>query len=128
MGGAAAYYAEEGRNYHARAKNLSSAAADALVARQSNSKELDLHGVNVVDAVRIAREKVTDWWVRLDKAPGASHGGYKIITGRGNNSVNGVANIRNAVGRMLIKEGWKADIGSGAIVVRGTTGVKRAYT
>lgn len=128
MGGAAAYYAQEGRNNHAQIKKMSSAAADQLVARQSNSKELDLHGVNVIDAVRIARERVTAWWVRMDKEPGASHSGFKIITGKGTHSANGVAKIRNAVGRMLIKEGWRAEIGSGAIVVRGTTGVKRGMS
>lgn len=125
MGGAAAFYAQEGRDYNVKAKSAMSATADCLVAQQSSSKQLDLHGIGVVDAVRIAREAVTAWWHRVDKT--GSHAGFQIITGKGTHSEDGVARIRNAVGRMLIREGWKVDIGSGSILVRGTTGIKKAY-
>ncbi len=126
MGGVAAYYSQEGRDYNAKAKSIYSAATDALVAQQSTDRQLDLHGIGVLDAVRIARESVTMWWTTVDHQ--GSHAGYTIITGKGTHSVNGVANIRNAVGRMLIREGWKANIGSGSILVRGTTGIKKLYT
>lgn len=125
MGGVAAYYAQEGRDYNVKAKSAVAATADRLVAQQSSSKHLDLHGISVVDAVRIAREAVTAWWHRVDKT--GSHAGFTIITGKGTHSEDGVARIRNAVGRMLIREGWKVDIGSGSILVRGTTGIKKAY-
>ncbi|TVY47338.1 Smr domain-containing protein [Lachnellula occidentalis] len=51
MGGAAAYYSQEGRSYQALAKSAESDAADALVSSQSKSGYLDLHGVSVKDAV-----------------------------------------------------------------------------
>lgn len=125
MSGAAAYYSQEGRDYNVKAKSATSAHADVLVAQQSSSKQLDLHGVTVNDAVRIAREAVTAWWHKVDHS--GTHGGYTIITGKGTHSEDGVARIRNAVGRMLIREGWKVDINRGSILVRGTTGIKKAY-
>jgi len=126
MGGAAAYYSSLGHDYDAKAKTASAAAADVLAARQSTSSELDLHGIGVVDAVRIAREKVTHWWARLDDGMNG-HGGYKIVTGKGTHSEGGVARIRNSVGRMLIREGWKIEIGSGSILVTGVVSKKKAF-
>jgi hypothetical protein len=67
MGGAAAYYSQLGREHDARAKSAESAAADAMVSMQNSRTELDLHGVNVKDAVRISREKVTTWWHELNE-------------------------------------------------------------
>ncbi|OBT56593.1 hypothetical protein VE04_03281 [Pseudogymnoascus sp. 24MN13] len=57
MGGAAAYSSSVGRDYGAKAKSATSATADATAARQSTASQLDLHGIGVADAVRIAREK-----------------------------------------------------------------------
>lgn len=119
MGGAAAYYATEGRNYNVLAKQASSAAADSLVARQSDATQLDLHGVNVKDALRISRERVTNWW-HLQKGEGrGGSGGYRIITGVGHHSEGGRGKLGPAVGKMLIREGWKVEVGSGVLVVRG---------
>ncbi|EHL00779.1 putative ubiquitin fusion degradation protein C12B10.01c [Glarea lozoyensis 74030] len=121
MGGAAAYYALEGRNYNALAKASSSAAADALVAAQSSRTELDLHGVNVKDALRISRERVTNWWHELGEARimGGIGGGYRIVTGIGRHSEGGRLKLGPAVGKMLIREGWKVEVGSGVLVVKG---------
>ena len=122
MGGAAAYYSSVGRDYGAKAKSAMSATADATAARQSTKSQLDLHGIGVADAVRIAREKVTSWWVGLgDRVNG--HGGYKIITGKGTHSEGGVARVGPAVSRMLIREGWRVEVGSGSMVVTGVVKV-----
>jgi hypothetical protein len=110
MGGVSAYYAQQGRDADALARNAQSAAADALVARQSSRTELDLHNLNVHDAKRITKERVTTWWHEL----GTTRGGpsyYKIVIGRGNHSDRGVAKIGPAVGKMLIRDGWKVEVG-----------------
>jgi hypothetical protein len=121
MGGVAAYYALEGRTHDVLAKASSSAAADIFVASQSSRTELDLHGVNVKDAVRISRERVTNWWHQLGEARvlGGIGGGYRIITGVGKHSEGGRLKLGPAVGKMLIREGWKVEVGSGILVVRG---------
>lgn len=62
MGGAAAYYSSVGREASASLRRHEAAAADALVLRQSRVGEADLHGVNVQDAVRIAKYKAEAWW------------------------------------------------------------------
>ncbi|KAH8816205.1 hypothetical protein F5884DRAFT_775378 [Xylogone sp. PMI_703] len=122
MGGAAAYYSQIGRDLDARAKNAASAAADALAAQQSTKLKLDLHGITVKDAVRISRERVTNWWHQLDevRADGRSVGpGYTIVTGIGQHSDGGKGKLGPAVGKMLIREGWKVEVGSGVLVVTG---------
>jgi hypothetical protein len=126
MGGAAAYYSSLGHSYNAAAQAASSNAADALVASQSSATMLDLHGVNVKDAVRIAREGVTAWWARVGGGReagggggGGTHTGYRIVTGKGMHSVGGKAKIGPAVGRMLIREGWRVQVGSGVLLVTG---------
>ncbi|KFY00492.1 hypothetical protein O988_03279 [Pseudogymnoascus sp. VKM F-3808] len=122
MGAAAAYYSSVGRDYDAKAKSAVSASADATAARQATATQLDLHGIGVADAVRIAREKVTSWWVGLgDRVNG--HAGYKIITGKGTHSEGGVARVGPAVSRMLIREGWRVEVGSGSMVVTGVVKV-----
>jgi hypothetical protein len=119
MGGATAYYLEQGRNYHTLAKAAESQAADALVASQSSKFECDLHGVGVKDAVRISREQVTAWW-----AEGGRGGGYKIVTGAGHHSVGGRGKLGPAVGKMLVREGWRVEVGGAFLVVRGVVGRK----
>ncbi|KFY38380.1 hypothetical protein V494_04372 [Pseudogymnoascus sp. VKM F-4513 (FW-928)] len=122
MGGAAAYYSSVGRDFDAKAKSATSAEADATAARQATASQLDLHGIGVADAVRIAREKVTAWWVGMgDRVNG--HAGYKIITGKGTHSEGGVARVGPAVSRMLIREGWRVEVGSGSMVVTGVVKV-----
>ncbi|KFY50110.1 hypothetical protein V496_09583 [Pseudogymnoascus sp. VKM F-4515 (FW-2607)] len=122
MGGAAAYYSSVGRDFDAKAKSATSASADATAARQASASQLDLHGIGVADAVRIAREKVTSWWVGMgDRVNG--HAGYKIITGKGTHSEGGVARVGPAVSRMLIREGWRVEVGSGSMVVTGVVKV-----
>lgn len=114
MGGAAAYYSQEGRSYHALAKSAESDAADALVSSQSTGGYLDLHGVSVKDAVRISRERVTAWWHE-----GGKGGRYRIVTGVGHHSQGGKSRLGPAVGKMLMREGWKVEVASGNLYIGG---------
>lgn len=123
MGGAAAYYSQVGRDINVRLKAAESREADALVASQSEKLKLDLHGVTVKDAVRIARDGVDAWWYALgeDRLRG-SRGvgpGYRIVTGVGIHSEGGRGKIGPAVGKMLLAEGWKVVVGTGHFLVTG---------
>ncbi|KIW78803.1 hypothetical protein Z517_08642 [Fonsecaea pedrosoi CBS 271.37] len=128
-GGVAAHYSEIGRERVRAAKEAKAAEADLLVARQSSSNVLDLHGVTVQDAVRIARAKTQSWWDGLGDAKYASGGGgparagFRIVTGLGTHSKNHAPRIGPAVSKMLLKEGWKVEIGHGELTV---TGKRRA--
>ncbi|KAI9743006.1 MAG: hypothetical protein M1818_003301 [Claussenomyces sp. TS43310] len=125
MAGAAAHYASVGRDWDARAQAATAAEADRLVARQSagdSSSALDLHGVDVRNAERISRQRVTDWWARLGGPRGEAvglHGGYRIVTGRGRHSEGGRSRLGPAVAKMLISEGWKVEVGCGVLTVTG---------
>lgn len=121
QGAVAAYYASQGRDYDGIFKSKVSAEADALVASQSSKNVLDLHGVNVKDALRISREKVNAWWAGKGNGGGGSSEGFRIVTGIGRHSV-GVAKLGPAVGRMLIREGWKVEAGAGYLLVKGVLG------
>ncbi|EXJ95167.1 hypothetical protein A1O1_00286 [Capronia coronata CBS 617.96] len=124
-GGVAAYHSEVGRERARAAKALQAAEADALVSRQSSSTVLDLHGVSVQDAVRIAASRTQAWWDGLGDAKYAPGGGgpvragFRIVTGVGSHSKNHAPRIGPAVSRMLIREGWKVEIGHGELIVRG---------
>ena len=124
MAGAAAYYSSVGRDATAQLARHDAVVADALVSRQSRVGEVDLHGVNVKDAVRITRSKVEEWWgggaaewARQGKVQG--DGGLRIVTGIGRHSEGGRPKIGPAVGAMLVKEGWKVEVGQGVLLVRG---------
>lgn len=122
MGGAAAYYADVGHQQRKQQKQLLASAADALVIQQSTADSLDLHGVSVEHAVRIARSSVENWWETLGDrkyAIGGLGNGYKIIVGLGTHSSQGISRIGPAVTKMLIREGWKVNIQRGAVVVEG---------
>jgi hypothetical protein len=122
MGGAAAYYSQVGRDLDARAKSLESAAAGIRVAKQSTRLELDLHGCNVKDAVRIAKEGVTTWWHELGGPRAGSRGvgpSYRVVVGAGRHSEGGKGKLGPAVGKMLIREGWKIEVGPTFLVVTG---------
>ncbi|EGE04506.1 smr domain containing protein [Trichophyton equinum CBS 127.97] len=129
MGGAAGYYSSLGREHFEKAKRESAIAADALVYSQSTSNVLDLHGVSVQDAVRIAKRSVESWWEslgdekysnRLRAQPGARS--YRVVTGLGRHSKNGTARLGPAVARCLVREGWKVEVERGALVVTGQVG------
>ncbi|KKY14634.1 putative smr domain protein [Phaeomoniella chlamydospora] len=124
MGGAAAYYSELGRHHLKMAQAQTSSAADALVFQNESADSIDLHGIGVMDAVRIASEKTQGWWDGLGDRKFASGGGsissgFRIVTGIGRHSKNGAPRIGPAVAKRLMNDGWKVDIGSGELFVIG---------
>lgn len=96
---------------------------------QSSARKIDLHGVPVLDGVKIARDRVNAWWAGLDEyererrkaAPGHE---LHIITGLGNHSVSGVSRLRQAVASMLGHGGWRFETGTGEFFVSGRLTVR----
>jgi len=122
MGGVAAYYSELGRTADSQLKSARSATADALVAGQSSMTQLDLHGVNVQDGKRIAKERVTSWWHELGESRISGRGvatQYNIVTGVGYHSEGGRGKLAPAILKMLMKDGWKVQVGTGVLTVTG---------
>ncbi|KAK4958238.1 hypothetical protein LTR10_004664 [Elasticomyces elasticus] len=126
MGGAAAYYGQVGREYSAMKFSASAAAADQLVATQSSNSQLDLHGVDVLNGIRIAQEHVDDWWSRLGESRvngrvGANDrsSGYSIVVGAGRHSEGGKGKLGPAVTKALKQHGWKVENAGAVLVVRG---------
>jgi len=123
MGGAAAYYSSVGRDASASLRRHEAAAADSLVTSQSKPGEVDLHGVTVKDAVSITRARIETWWERegreWSRQGKVMGGGLRVITGAGRHSEGGKGKLGPAVGGMLVKEGWKVEIGDGVVEVVG---------
>lgn len=126
MGGAAAYYGQVSRELYALSSGASAAAADQIVASQSDATQLDLHGVDVLNAVRIARERVERWWSGLGESRangriGASQrqSGYRIVVGLGRHSEGGRSKLGPAVRKMLNEQGWKNELNGAVITVHG---------
>jgi hypothetical protein len=126
LGGAAAYYSQLGRDAHASLLSASAVEADTLVESQSSPTQLDLHGVGVKDALRIASAKVWGWWEGLGESKvrvgGGRNGvgdGYRIVTGIGRHSEGGRARLGPKVCRKLVEEGWKVEVGSGFLTIMG---------
>ena len=126
MGGAAAYYGQVGRENAALSSAASEQAADEHVASQSTSTQLDLHGVDVRNAVRIAQEKVEEWWDNLGESRvngriGADdrQAGYRIVVGLGRHSEGGKSKLGPAVTKMLKDERWRIESAGPVIVVKG---------
>lgn len=124
---AACYYAQEGRNYNANLKAMSQLEADSLVSSQSGASYLDLHGVTVANATRIAKQRTHAWWDGLGErrirewgnARGGVGEGYRIVTGLGRHSEGGRGKIGPAVLKSLMNEGWKVEVGTGELLVTG---------
>lgn len=123
MNGAAAYYSSVGRDASAFIRRYEAAAAEALVVSQSKHDEVDLHGITVKDAVNIARTMVESWWEREGREWARQGrvmgGGLRIITGAGRHSEGGRGKLGPAVGGMLVREGWKVEIGDGVVEIVG---------
>ncbi|KAH9876697.1 hypothetical protein J1614_003829 [Plenodomus biglobosus] len=128
MKAAAGYYAQEGRDLSANLRALSAAEADAFVMSQSGPSYLDLHGVTVADATRIAKQRTQAWWnglgeQRIPEWSGAGRRGggeaFRIITGLGRHSEGGRGKLGPAVAKMLVNEGWKVVIEPGELLVTG---------
>ena len=125
-----AHYASVGSSSLKAAQRLSSRAASELVSSQSPHplEQIDLHGVSVSDAIRIARQRVQEWWDK-GEAEWAREGkimgegkmgqGYRIVVGVGRHSEGGKGKLGPAVGQMLVREGWRVEVLEGALVVWG---------
>ncbi|KAF2159241.1 hypothetical protein M409DRAFT_30247 [Zasmidium cellare ATCC 36951] len=126
MGGAAAYYSQVGRDYAMLSSQASASAADELANSQSEASQLDLHGIDVLNGVRIAREKVGRWWEGLGESRangrlGAQErqAGYSIVVGRGRHSEGGKSKLGPAVNRALREDGWRVEQDGATLVVKG---------
>ncbi|MCJ1397472.1 hypothetical protein MMC11_000665 [Xylographa trunciseda] len=124
MSAAAGYYASLGRDAGSASQRYAARAADALVDAQSTRTQIDLHGVSVKDAVRIADERVRRWWTggaaewaREGKVQG--EGGFRVVVGVGRHSEGGKGRLGPAVGGALVRGGWRVEVGEGCLVVRG---------
>lgn len=134
MGGVASYYANLGHHHNSQVHSIREDVAERLVEANSKPDMLDLHGVTVPQAIKFARERTTEWWVRQRRkqelAGGAGGVGwgrkavepFHIVTGLGRHSKGGVPQLMPAVSRMLIRENWKIQVEQGHIVVYGVKG------
>jgi len=98
--------------------------AQELVERQSKHTplQIDLHGVTVLDGVRIAKRRVQAWWDSLEgnnREIRAKREGFTVVTGVGRHSAGGVSRLRQAVGAALRNDGWKCDTLTGSFRVIG---------
>ena len=123
FGGAAAYYSQVGRDASTSLQIYEAAAADELVASQSTKAgEIDLHGVNARDAVRISKARVGSWWEREAREwsrSGKPKQEFRIVTGRGHHSTGGKGVLGPAVFKALVNGGWKVRMEQGYIIVSG---------
>lgn len=117
---AAGYYADRGRDEARSFAQAKSAAADIHVASTGTDREIDLHGVEVADGVRIARERAWAWWNGLGEYRAReAQEGFTIVTGRGLHSAGGVSRLRQGVIAALLNDGWKVSVGTGSYRVTG---------
>jgi hypothetical protein len=108
---------EEARLSLAKTANM----AELLVNQQSTATKIDLHGVTVLDGVRIAKHRVWQWWENLGEGRErtAKSLGFTVITGVGRHSANGVSRLRQAVGAALRNDGWRVETLTGQFYVTG---------
>lgn len=124
-GGASHYYREVAQQNRELAMRHLSAASERLVDSQSSNGDVDLHGCQVPQAIRIARERAEAWWDGLGDTKHVRgggkhvHGGFKIITGVGLHSRDGKSRLGPAVSKALISDGWRVEVGRGFVTVVG---------
>ncbi|KAK3291381.1 uncharacterized protein B0H64DRAFT_427345 [Chaetomium fimeti] len=119
----AVVYTDRAREGRAAFTAHASREAEAHVAQQSTTTMIDLHGVFVMDGVRIAKQRVWNWWNNLgeDRKALAKRNGFTVVTGVGKHSVGGVSRLRQAVGAYLKNDGWKMETLTGSFYVTGRT-------
>ncbi|KAK7204638.1 hypothetical protein BZA70DRAFT_295791 [Myxozyma melibiosi] len=87
------------------------------VAETATQYSIDLHGVEVKEANKIAHEYVDSWWHESQRqrlrAP------FSIITGRGAHSAQGTARLLPFISQSLAAEGWRIQVKTGSIDVLG---------
>ncbi|KAK1771865.1 hypothetical protein QBC33DRAFT_525047 [Phialemonium atrogriseum] len=121
---AAGVYAERIREDRRAAQEAASVSYNQLVDSQSTPLKIDLHGVPVIDGVRIAKNRVRRWWEALneeDRERKATAYGFTVVTGVGHHCSGGVSRLRQAVGTALKNDGWKMQVFTGEFFVTGRT-------
>ncbi|KAF7518441.1 hypothetical protein G7054_g13465 [Neopestalotiopsis clavispora] len=118
--GAAAVYADRGRELTQDLHSARSSEAAAYVDQRSRPDHIDLHGVRVHDGVNIALDRVRQWWDSLgeDRARKAK-AGFTVVTGLGRHSAGGVSQLRVNVFKALVADGWKVQVLTGEMLVTG---------
>ncbi|KAF2482441.1 hypothetical protein BDY17DRAFT_252220 [Neohortaea acidophila] len=126
MNGAIAVYSQNARESGALSARASARVADDIAAKQSTSTQVDLHGIDVANGVRIALDRVEEWWEGLGESRvngrvgvGERQAGYRIIVGIGRHSEGGRGKLGPAVSKALREQGWRVEPCGGVIVVRG---------
>ncbi|KAM7204897.1 hypothetical protein V8F20_003359 [Naviculisporaceae sp. PSN 640] len=116
-------YTERLREEHQASAARSFQQAQQLVEEQSRHTpfQIDLHGVTVLDGVRIAKHRVQLWWDKLEgnRELKAKRQSFTVITGVGRHSANGISRLRQAVGAALRNDGWKYETLTGSFRVIG---------
>lgn len=117
----AVVYTERAREARGASMAHMARAAEMQVNHQSTDATLDLHGVFVMDGVRIAKQRVWNWWNNLGEGRStlAKQTGFTVVTGVGKHSVGGVSRLRQAVGLYLKNDGWKVETLTGSFYVTG---------
>ena len=116
-----AVYADRARDEFQIVKVLNSLEAERLVDSTSTPWKIDLHGVSVLDGVRIAKGRAWGWWDQLgeDQSKRARLEGFTVVTGLGRHSTNGVSRLRQAVFAALRNDGWRVSALTGEFYVTG---------
>lgn len=117
----AVYYIQRAREDARLSLAKTANMAEMLVNQQSTSTKIDLHGVTVLDGVRIAKHRVWQWWENLgeNRERTAKSQGFTVVTGVGRHSANGVSRLRQAVGAALKNDGWAVETLTGQFYVTG---------
>ncbi|KAK3333091.1 hypothetical protein B0T19DRAFT_417117 [Cercophora scortea] len=116
-------YTERARDEARMSAGMTLQIAERHVAQQSDASKTDLHGVSVLDGVRIAKQRVWQWWNNMgeNRESLAKYQGFTVITGVGHHSAGGVSRLRQAVGAALKNDGWKMETLTGQFYVTGRT-------
>ncbi|KAK3401919.1 hypothetical protein B0T20DRAFT_126533 [Sordaria brevicollis] len=117
----AVVYTERAREEARAAAERISWASEQLVDQKSTYCSIDLHGVTVIDGVRIAKDRVWRWWNNLGehRQAKAKLEGFTVVTGVGRHSSGGISRLRQAVGAALKNDGWKVETLTGQFYVTG---------
>lgn len=104
-----------GRQYDDRISAAIQTAAKQYL-RAPNQNQIDLHGLQVHEALQLVKHFVTGCEERLRKEGGLAQTLY-IITGEGHHSPGGKAKIKPAVKKYLLDSGYSIKEQSGVVVV-----------